>query len=101
MGCFGTFAACFIILCVFVFFFAGILFNSVWGIIFVASLILTAFIQAVINLESKIENLEKRIKAIEGKNLDVPAEILSAEDEKSQMPEKYKTEPQIDNDKNI
>jgi len=65
---FSTFVMCFILCILFLFFGGFLIFESFWGPIFVISFILAVVITSFISLETKIEELNERIKALENSN---------------------------------
>lgn len=61
----ATFAVCFILCYVFLLFGGALVFENIWAILILVSLGITVLITAFMHYESKIEELEERIKAVE------------------------------------
>ena len=61
----GTFVICFILSYVFLFFGGILIFENLWGIIALVALVVSVLITAFINQDTKIEELEARIKVLE------------------------------------
>ncbi len=55
-----------LVLCVItLFFFGGLLFSNIWAVIVFAALLLAILITVLKNLDSKIEELEKKIQQLQ------------------------------------
>lgn len=67
---FTTFALCYVILAILMFFGFGLIYDNIWAILGVICLPLAAVIEGFIGMEKKIEKLEKRIEELEGKKVD-------------------------------
>lgn len=65
---FGTFVICLITCYVFLFFGGALIFENFWAIIVLVALIIAILITVHIHQDTKIEELETRIKALESQN---------------------------------
>ena len=65
-----TFAICYVIGWIFLFFGFGFIYNNLFAILAVICLPIAAVIEGFIGMENKIERLEKRIEELEGKKED-------------------------------
>lgn len=65
---FSTFAICFISACLFLFFGGTLIFRNFWAIAVFCALVLAVLISSFLHQETKIEELEARIKALETKD---------------------------------
>ncbi len=63
----GTFILSFIIVMLFFVFGGYLIFENIWMIIFLSSFIITLLIRVFIRQETRIENMEERIKKLECK----------------------------------
>ena len=70
-----TFALCYVILSILMFFGFGLIYNNIWGILAVICLPIAAVIEGFTAMEKKIETLEKRIEKLEGKKTDETEDI--------------------------
>lgn len=66
-GFFGTFIMCLVLCYVFLFFGGGIILGNIWAALVFVALIITILITIFIHQETKIEELETRIKTLESK----------------------------------
>ena len=64
----GTFAISLILCYIFLFFGGILIFQNLWAMLFFAAFIITILITVFIHQETKIEELEARIKTLESKN---------------------------------
>lgn len=64
---FGTFIMCLVLCYVFLFFGGGIILGNIWAALVFVALIITILITIFIHQETKIEELETRIKTLESK----------------------------------
>lgn len=64
---FTTFALCYVILAVLLFFGYGLIYDNIWAILGVICLPIAAVIEGFIGMEDRIKQLEQRIKELEGK----------------------------------
>lgn len=67
-GFLGTFVICFILIYVFQLFGGLFIFENIWGLLIVIALVMAILITVFINQETKLEELEKRIKNLESDN---------------------------------
>nr|WP_312578132.1 hypothetical protein [Sedimentibacter sp.] len=65
---FGTFVICLITCYVFLLFGGALIFENFWAIIVLVALIIAILITVHIHQDTKIEELETRIKALESQN---------------------------------
>lgn len=65
----STLLICFIICSVGMFFFGGILFNSIWAVIFLVSLVMAISITSFISQEERIGEIEKKLEDIISLNI--------------------------------
>ena len=65
-----TFAICYVLLWILMFFGFGLIYNNLFAILAVIALPIAAVIEGFIGMEKKIEKLEKRIQELEGKKTD-------------------------------
>lgn len=56
-----------VIVGVFTFFFAGLLFSNIWAMVILIAFVLSMAITAFMSQEDRIEALEKKIELLEGK----------------------------------
>lgn len=61
----ATFIICLIVCYLFLFFGGVLIFENIWALLVFAAFIISILITIFINQETKIEELEKRIKALE------------------------------------
>lgn len=69
-GFFSTFVMCLIVCTIFLFFGGFLIFESFWGPVIIIAFILAVVITSFISLETKIEELNERIKVLEKSNDD-------------------------------
>ncbi|MGE4284693.1 MAG: hypothetical protein AB7G87_13445 [Clostridia bacterium] len=60
----STFFICLVVCGVATFFFAGLIFDNIWGIIIIVAFLLAVFITAFMNQDSRIEELEKKMEKL-------------------------------------
>lgn len=60
----AVFIGCFVLCIIVTVFFGGFILNNIWGIFFVVSLVLAILINAFINQDSRIGELEKKIEQL-------------------------------------
>ena len=65
-----TFAICYVLLWILMFFGFGLIYNNLFAILAVIALPIAAVIEGFIGMEKKIEKLEKCIQELEGKKTD-------------------------------
>ena len=65
-----TFAICYVLLWILMFFGFGLIYNNLFAILAVIALPIAAVIEGFTGMEKKIEKLEKRIEELEGKKTD-------------------------------
>ena len=70
-----TFALCYVILSILMFFGFWLIYDNIWGILAVICLPIAAVIEGFIGMEKKIEKLEQRIEELEGKKKDEVEDI--------------------------
>lgn len=61
----GTFVICTILCVVAVFFFAGLFVENIWAVVVAVSFVLAILITVLMNQDSRIEELEKKIKQLQ------------------------------------
>ena len=61
----GTFIICLIVCYLFLFFGGVLIFENIWALIIFTAFIIAILITTFISQETKIEELEKRVKALE------------------------------------
>ncbi len=59
-----AFIVCFVLSIIFIFFFGGLIFNNIWLILAISSLILAALITLYANQDSRIDRLEKTVEQL-------------------------------------
>jgi uncharacterized membrane protein YciS (DUF1049 family) len=64
----GTFVICLILCYIFLLFGGAFIFENLWAILIFVAFIVAILITAFVHQETKIEELEKRIKTLESKN---------------------------------
>ena len=69
-GFLTTFAICYVLLWILMFFGFGLIYNNLFAILAVIALPIAAGIEGFIGMEKKIEKLEKRIQELEGTKID-------------------------------
>lgn len=62
---FAIFFACFFFICIFLMFGGILLFENFWALVGLASFVLAIFISILFHQETKLEELEKRLEALE------------------------------------
>lgn len=67
-GFLGTFVICFILIYVFLLFGGAFIFENIWGVLILIALVMAILITVFINQETKLEELEERIKNLESEN---------------------------------